>query len=175
MTPKTTLSVALAALTIFAGCGGGTDSSETTSAQTSSSRGANNQGAKQGSTSLNASFVNKASAICVAAKERASQEFEEYIASNVIPSSGPGMTDKAKDVVDSVLAPVYELQIKRIEEIEVPQDDRIEVNAILDAMREGVERAKQQPLQFIRHGTAFSQSSKLATEYGLSACATGGA
>jgi hypothetical protein len=85
------------------------------------------------------------------------------------------MIAKAQDVIRSVFEPVYELQIEKISKLGAPRGDRSEVTAILTAIQEGIERAKQEPLQFIRHASSFDHASRLATAYGLSACGTGNA
>jgi hypothetical protein len=161
----------LALLALVAGCGGGSkDESHATAEQ------APNTGeiTTHGKPLSRVEFIKQASAICEAAKERASEEFSTYIRQNTIPTSGPGMVAKAADVVNTVFGPDYELQIEKISGLGAPQGDKQRVDAILTAMQQGVERARQQPLQFIRHNTALNQASKLAAAYGLNACSSGG-
>lgn len=120
-----------------------------------------------------AAFIKQASAICLAAKERASEEFEIYLRENKVPPSGPGMVAKAQDVVDSVFGPVYELQVKKIRALGAPRADVAQVGEILTAMQRGVEKAKEEPLEFMRKGTSLNQASRLAEDYGLTACSNG--
>ncbi|HEY6550365.1 MAG TPA: hypothetical protein VIY71_04105 [Solirubrobacterales bacterium] len=162
------LGVAVGCLLIIAGCG---DSSSDSSQATGGGNNATTRVDPDVHPSK-AEFVKQASAICVATKERASEEFATYIQKNTSPTSGPGVVAKATDAVNTVFSPVYQLQVERISALGAPQGDEQQINAILTAMQQGIERAKQQPLQFLRRNTALSQASKLAKAYGLPACST---
>src|SRR4051794_18250168 len=93
-------------------------------------------------------FIKKADAICLATRERASKEFQIYLTKNKVPSAGPGMVAKAHDVVDTILAPALELQAKKISSLGAPRKDVTQIDEILVAMKQSVERMKEQPLQF---------------------------
>jgi hypothetical protein len=118
-------------------------------------------------------FLKRANAICFAAHERTSKEFGEYISTNTIPSSGPGMIAKAEDVIATVFRPAYELQIEMIGKLGSPRGDRQQVETILTAMQDGIDQAGQEPLEFIRHESSFDHASRLAIAYGLGACGNG--
>jgi hypothetical protein len=155
-------------LAVAAGCGGG-DGSGSESKSVGDKSTVNTH---TGSLSKK-EFIRKAGAICLAAHERSAAEFAKYVNDHEVPTSGPGLIAKATDVVAKVFVPVYELQIEKINALGAPKGDLPQVNTMLTAMQQGIERAKQHPLQFIRRPTAFSRASKLATAYGLSACGTG--
>jgi hypothetical protein len=152
--------VLIACLVFVGGCGGG-----------GSSAGAEVEAHAEAITK--AEFVKQASLICLAAKERASEEFEIYLSQNKVPSAGPGMIAKANEVVDEIFGPVFELQVEKIRAIGAPADDVAQVSELLTAMQQGAEEAKEEPLQFIRKGTALNHASRLAEAYGLKACSNG--
>lgn len=161
----------LAVFLLFAfavGCGDSNDSAP----ESNASGGESAITAHPGSLSK-AEFTKKASAICAAAHERSAAEFSKYVNENDVPASGPGLVAKASDVVAKVFVPVYELQIEKINALGAPKGDLQQVTTLLTAMQQGIERAKQHPLQFIRRSTAFGRASKLATAYGLPACGSG--
>lgn len=160
------VALSLLALT-FGGCGGsdnGDSGAATTATPTVDS---------EAKPLTKAEFIKRASEFCEAAAERSSAEFGRYVKENAIPPSGPGMIAKAADAVETVFVPAYEKLIETISELGAPKGDEERINAILAAMQEGVYRAKQHPLQYIRHATAFNHASKLAIEYGLPACSNG--
>jgi len=160
--------VALLYLAVVAGCGGGGPNP-----QTEVTHNSEGELTTRATAISKGKFVKEADAICEAARERASEEFQKYLKKNVVPSSGPGMLAKAHDVVNTVFVPVVELQVKKISDLGAPRKDVVQVNEILAAMQQGIERAKEQPLQFIRKETAMNQASKLAEAYGLDACGNG--
>jgi hypothetical protein len=155
---------------MLGGCGEGGSNS-----QTDAANGENGDVTTHAAAITKAVFIKKADAICLAAKERASEEFQIYLRKNKVPSAGPGMVAKAHDVVDTILAPAFELQVEKISGLGAPPKDVTQVNEILVAMEQSVERMKEQPLQFIQKGTALNRVSRLAKGYGLTACASGAA
>jgi hypothetical protein len=158
-------------LALAAGCG-----SNSGNASNSTTVGGESTVAATHTGSLSkAEFTKKASAICVAAHERSAEEFAKYSSENNVPSSGPGLLAKASDVVAKIFVPVYELQIEKISALGAPGGDLQQVNSLLIAMQQGIEGAREHPLQFIRRSTAFNRASKLATAYGLPACGNGNA
>jgi len=150
--------LALVAMVFAVGCGSG--DSQTTS--TTSSQ-ANAELSK-------VEFVQRASTICKAAQERTTEEFGKYINENRIPTSGPGVTEKAADAFRIVFRPAIEKEIEVLGELEPPKSDQQSVNAILKAMNQGLEEAEKDPLEFIRTSSALTHASRLATAYGLPAC-----
>ncbi len=158
----------LLCLALMAGCGGSDNDSQTNTAEANG-----NEVTAHAAPVTKAEFVKQASAICLAAKERASEEFSIYLEKNNVPSSGPGMAAKAQDVVNTVFGPVFELQVKKIRGLGAPREDVVEVSEILTAMQQGVERAKEEPLEFMQKETAMNQASKLVEAYGLPDCSNG--
>jgi len=120
-----------------------------------------------------AEFVKRASAICTETKERSAAGYREYSQENAVPSSGPGLAAKAAELIETVFVPIYGRQVEEIGALGVPKGDEKEVNAILAAMRKGIEGARKEPLAFIRGAASLNRASKLAVAYGLPACGNG--
>lgn len=147
----------LAAVAFASGCGGS---------------GADSQTASSGTTAelSKAEFVNRASTVCKAAQERTTEEFGKYVHENRIPTSGPGVEEKAVDAFRIVFRPAIEKEIEVLRELEPPKSDQQQVDAILTAMQQGLEKAEENPLQFIQTSSTLIPASRLATAYGLPAC-----
>jgi hypothetical protein len=71
-----------------------------------------------------------------------------------------------------VLLPSVEDQVSKIRALGAPKGDEDQVNAILDAADEGVQKGKQDPLSLTKEGSAgpFDKANKLANAYGLKTC-----
>jgi hypothetical protein len=162
------LIAAMVALLFTAGCGSNGDS------QGSSPDGGGGSGeisVKTGSLSK-ADFVKQASAICEATSEKSRNGFVAYSQENKVPTSGPGLAAKASDFVNSVFAPIFQEQIDQITSLGAPSGDEEQVSALVNAMQQGLDDGKQQPLALINGGPFLDEAAKLATAYGLPACST---
>lgn len=154
---RAALLIALFLLTVAAaGCGGSNDEGQTTSL-------------------TKAQFIKQANAICLQTKERSVTAFREYSQTHAVPSSGPGLAAKAADLIENIFIPIYDEQIEKIGALEAPSGDEEKVDAILAAMREGIEGARREPLPFIRESAALNHASQLAVAYGLPECSNGSA
>lgn len=138
------LIVALVALSLAAGCGGDDDPSPT-----------------------KAEFTKQANAICKATVEEVQDGFAKLIQTSV-PKSQENTVASA--FVDSTVAPAFQGQIDEIRALGAPEGDEQQVEAILVAMEDGLETSQEEPLVFIRTGSAFQQAQAKARAYGLSAC-----
>lgn len=154
----------LSLLLALGGCGG---SDQTTAEATTAG------GEPQGQPLSKAEFVKRGNEICADTKERTTIAYREYSRENTVPSSGPGLVAKAADLIDSAFVPIYEKQIAEISALGAPKGDEETVDAILSAMRQGLEGAKKQPLAFIRRAASLNHASKLAVAYGLTDCSNG--
>lgn len=151
-----------------AGCGGGGDSQESAS---QGEAGGGEITVQSGSLSK-ADFIKRASAICVATSEKSRNGFIAYSQENNVPASGPGLAAKASDFVNTVFAPVFQEQIDKITSLGAPNGDEEQVSALVNAMQQGLEEGKQQPLLLIKGDPFLNRASKMAVAYGLPACAT---
>jgi hypothetical protein len=117
-------------------------------------------------------FIEKADAIC----EKGNEEVQDGVEA-VIKRYGqreysePLLVAKAPELVETVLAPSFESQIDEIRDLGAPKGDEAEVGAILTAMSDVIEDAKERPKDFARSGEPFAKAARLAQSYGLEACA----
>ncbi len=142
----------LAAALIWAGCGGGGDSTEVTASSISK-----------------ADFVKEADAACKKGEEAVQADFKTFLKENK-NIQNPTETDYA-GLVETVLVSNIEQEVEDIRALGAPSGDVDEVEAMLVAREEGIEEAEAQPKKAVQGNPAgFTKAGKLAQEYGLKVC-----
>lgn len=117
-----------------------------------------------------AEFIKQADAICKTAHERVLDGYAEFIQRNDVPASGPGLEEKAAELMDSVVIPAYADEVDEISSLGAPRGDEQKVSAILEAVQRDLAKGEQQPL-YATNGTGFlGKASDLAEAYGFSVC-----
>jgi hypothetical protein len=143
---------ALAVALPVAGCGGGGGGESS-----------------NGPTISKAAFVKKADAICKGSIERIEKSFVAYLR-----KSGGGIhPGKAaeEELVGKVLVPSVKREVKELRALGAPSGDEARVDAIVEALEEGVETAESDPKAVTNSSeVVFGIASRLAKEYGLEAC-----
>jgi hypothetical protein len=114
-----------------------------------------------------AEFTRQANAICKSTVEDVQAGFSKLIQTSVPKSQENSV---ASAFIDSVVAPAFQGQIDEIRALGAPEGDKQQVEAILVSMEEGLDTSREEPLVFIRTGSAFKQAQAKARAYGLSAC-----
>ena len=152
--PIALIAVVIAAAMLVAGCGGGGDSS--------------------GSGSISKEeFIAKADAICKKSNKQMEAEIFKYLRQNRVKGSlrKPSVEDNEK-FIEAVLIPNLEREIKELKALGVPSGDEEKVDAMISALEEGLETAKNEP-ETVAAGSSdiiFGIASRLAGEYGLETC-----
>jgi len=159
----TAASAVFAIVVLVVGCGGG-DNSESASGADSTT-----PPVQQGSLST-ASFLKKANAICKQATTQSQVGYVHYAERNRVPTSGPGLTAKAADFVNTIFTPIYQGQIDKLRALGAPAGDEATVTSIVGAMERGLAQSKAHPLEFIRSAPFFSEAAKLSVAYGMTDC-----
>ena len=110
-------------------------------------------------------FLQKGNAICA----KGNQELDQ--AANEVFSAGQQPTpEQVTTFVNEDLLPNVEGQISDLRDLGIPEGDEDQVNAILDAADEGVEKTKADPASGFEGADPFAEANKLARDYGLVAC-----
>jgi hypothetical protein len=133
----------LAAL-VFAGCGGG---DETTSLS-------------------KAEFVKQANAICKEAEQERLNLFKQVTAS-VSPDASKKVRDKALHEI--IVAP-YEGAAEEIESLGAPSGDEATIEALVEAMEASLRKVEKNPRLIASSTVQFAESNKMANDYGLTNC-----
>jgi hypothetical protein len=141
------------AIAIVAGCGGGGDS--TTGSDSSSL--------------TEAEFIKQADAICEKGDKESSKEVEAFVEENNVDTNKP-TTKQQEEVITEVVAPNVQGQVEQISELGAPSGDEKKIEAMVDAVEEGVEEIEADPKKLIEGNNPLGKGSKLAKEYGLKSC-----
>lgn len=150
-----TVAVAAALLALgAAGCGGGDETSTDTT---------------QGTPLSKADFIAQADEICAAGSRDLEQAQQERFG-DTAPSDAEGVAFVEEDLI-----PTLEQEANSIDELGPPDEDIDQVNAIVDALRSGIEELESDPQALIDGDTtAFEEANELANEYGLEVCGENG-
>lgn len=143
---------ALAALAIIvAGCGGGSDSTESTSSLTK------------------AEFVKKGNAICAKGNEEIEEGFEKFGKEHGFSKEKEPSQAELEEAVETVVIPSVSNEVESIRALGPPDE---EAEAVLDAAEGALEKGEEDPKQFLKEESSgpFAKANKLAREYGLTKC-----
>jgi len=143
-----TMVIALA----MAGCGGGSDSSSATTGSISK-----------------AAFIKKADAVCQKGTERMQRAILVFLKQHK-DVKRPNKAQSEK-LVGTAIVPSVKTEIKELKALEVPEGDEEHVDAIINALEEGLETAETNPEAVVGSSDAvFGISGRLAGEYGATVC-----
>jgi hypothetical protein len=150
------LAIAAAALPA-AGCGGGGDDGAGAANGSTATDGADR------ATGAKGEFVEAANAACFQRRKQMRQEF------NALARNASETPSAVESLIERVIAPGLEAEVREIRALEPPPAETRQIEAILAAIQETVDQAQADPVEFTKHGP-FSEVTKLANEYGLTAC-----
>jgi hypothetical protein len=173
---KLILGSVLVGVALFVGCGGGDPSGGTTSGDGSTTTsgatttGANggqqgSSGSKGASKPLTKSeFTTRTSEICIQVPPSYQSKLKE------LEKKEGKKLSKAESNLKAAIPPL-ETTISSMEELVPPQGDEETVEAILDALKAGVQTLEEEPLSKLSGAESpFAKFQKLAKEYGLATC-----
>ncbi len=149
--------LAVAGALVVGGCGGGDDGEEITTSSLS-----------------RAEFIAKADAICDKGQRQVERNFGDYAKKTdlqITQITKKPTKEQVNELVGTVLIPAIEQEITQIRALGAPAGDEDKIEAMLEAMEDGIETAKDLPQTVLEQtGVAFGISSRLAKEYGLTTC-----
>jgi hypothetical protein len=142
---------ALAVVLIVAGCGGGSGDEKTASISKTE-------------------FVRKANALCTKGEEKLHSDFVAF--SNEKNNNPTPSRAEYEEFINRVISPNLKREIAELQALGTPQGDEAQVEALLAAVEEGLQNAEEKPeLVTVGNSELFAKAIKLATAYGLAACA----
>ena len=153
------LAALLAGLLLAAGCGGSSGSSgdEIT--------------VETGSLSK-AKFIAKADAICEGARTEFLQKYTSFVEAHKAD-----LGDKQKEeallgeMLETILGPNLEGQIKQISHLGAPKDYAPQVEAFLSALQQRIDEAQGNPVELTATATPFKKAEDAARKAGMNGCA----
>ncbi len=125
-----------------------------------------------GTTALTkAEFISQADAICKKGDNEIQSEFETFEKENGLKEGEEPSKAQKVEVAETIVTPNIKGQSEALRALAAPSGDEDEISAMLDALDEGVEEAEADPaVLFSAKTTPFKPASKIAKEYGLTAC-----
>jgi hypothetical protein len=114
-----------------------------------------------------AEFAKQGNAAC---KEHKAEQQELFkTVSNSIKPSEVTKADQER-LISEVLIPPYEKSIESLQDLQAPEGDEKEVEAIIKAMESSVDKVEANPLVALRTTLQFAGANSLAAKYGLTDC-----
>ena len=129
-----TLAVAL----IVGGCGSSSDDGEVTE-----------------SSITKAEFVKQAEAACEKGEKQVETSFNTYLKENKDALEQEATKAQFADVLETVLVPAIEQEIEDIREIGSPSGEVDQIQAIIDALEEGLEKSQADPRVGVQETVVF--------------------
>jgi hypothetical protein len=148
------LATVLAAGSIAAGCGGGSDTTTTTTAGVSGVSGATGVA---GTTIPKDEWISKADDICQQGNE-------------ALNKAQQGFQGSEADYATQVLVPNVQTQLDGINALPPPDQDAEQANQLLDDAQQAVDKIKSDPSSA---NTAFDDVNQEAKDFGLKVCGQG--
>jgi len=114
-------------------------------------------------------FIAKADAICKKSNVRMAAGFSKRLkdARSLVKPQSPQL----EKLVGEVMVPNLEREIRELRALGIPSGDSERIEAMLEALDEGVETAERNPKAVVASSDAvFGIAARLAGEYGLEVC-----
>lgn len=145
------LALALATGLIAAGCGDDDD-----------------DGGDGGEALTKQEFITEADQICSDGNAEIEAAAEQTFGQSDQP---PSATEQEQFAADTVI-PNIQSQVDQIGDLAPPEGDEDQIQAILDAAREGLDAGEEEPSLFTEQGgqDPLAEASRLARDYGLTVC-----
>jgi hypothetical protein len=120
-----------------------------------------------------AEFVAKANAICTKGNAQTQTATAAYVKKLGLGANAKPTNAQVAKVADAVLIPGAQAEIDAIKALGAPSGDQQTVNTILAAVQQAVDKVKRNPALVNTNPKLFAAANKLASAYGLTACAAG--
>lgn len=176
------LIAALAAATLLAACGdngatpdqGGSDSAPASSdaGLADSDSESSSPATPENKTIAKAEFVRKANAICdVTVARITKQAFPEI--EKASKGSAEEQASVEAELAETIVAPALRDQLEQIAALGTPPGDADQIEVIFEAIEKIGAEAEKASEEVVKRGGAFSDSSRVAENYGLTSCPYG--
>jgi len=148
--PIALLAGVLAVALVAAGCGGGSSAPLT-----------------------KAELIKEGNAVCSNGSEQIKTEAAEFLKENHINRREVLGTAQYRELTETVVTPTLQQETEEIRALGAPNGEEKEVNALLDALEQGIKNAEKYPNDIFKRAEALAEANKKANEYGLKECGKG--
>lgn len=121
-----------------------------------------------------AEFIEKADAICEAARTEFLAKYTKFLEAHKSVVNGgdkEGQEALLGEILESILAPNIEGQVTQISKLGAPKDFAPEVEKFLNALEERMSKAQDNPQGFTTTPTPFVQAENIARQATMNGCA----
>jgi hypothetical protein len=118
-----------------------------------------------------AEFLKQGNAICANGNKEINEGFEAFFKkSNLKKNEQPSKAQK-EEAAETILIPAITKDVESIRALGAPEGEEEQVEEILDAAEEAIEKLESEPAAAIEESNqAFVKVNKLSREYGLTVC-----
>jgi hypothetical protein len=106
-----------------------------------------------------AEFIEKADAICTQARNRIKKE-----------SAAVTKEAQGAEVSEKIVLPNVQIQAEELRDLEPPEADEDQIEAMLDRLEAGVEKGRQEPESLLSADSPLIKANEMAEKYGLKVC-----
>lgn len=117
-----------------------------------------------------AQFVEKADAICKAARAEFAAQYTRFVEQHRSETSKAQQDAALKELIESVLTPNFENEIKQISELGAPKDYAPEVASFLNALQKKLDEGQKNPAELTATPYPFKKAEDVATAAGMKVC-----
>jgi hypothetical protein len=114
-------------------------------------------------------FTKQANSICERSNKERRAEFKALSAPKPNPDESWTEPEMAKVIEQFFVGPYGEM-IDELEALGAPAGAEEQVDALLQAMEEGLEKTEDDPIGAMNNSALFKEVNELATKYGLTGC-----
>lgn len=116
-------------------------------------------------------YIKKADAVCKQANIRIEDGWEDFVKGRGgDPNKAFEEEGAEDDFATTVVLPGKQWQVDHMAELEAPEEDQKEVEAILAAYQEGIDVGEEDPSKVTSSQGVFKYAAKTAEDYGLREC-----
>jgi hypothetical protein len=162
-----TLAAALAIVVLVAGCGGGSDSSDSTAADTG---GADTSDAPALS---KAEFIKQGDEICAETGQKLQEGITDFSSENGLDEGEPS-EEQAEELVTEVILPLIQEQAEEIDALGAPKGEEAEVEEIVAGLEEAVDEGLEDPSIATGSDNPFADVDQRSQDFGFNVCGASG-
>ncbi len=160
----TMIVAALAIVVLVAGCGGGSDSGDSSAADTSSPE------KSTGPALTKAEFIKQGDEICTTTEAEVAAEVLIYSEDNGFDEAEGPTEEQEEGLVTEVVLPGFQALAGELAELGPPEGEEAQVEEIIDGIEEVVADGEADPGSVIGTDDPFADINEKATEFGFKVC-----
>lgn len=161
-----TILAALAIAAIVAGCGGGSDSGDSTAADSEAGGSAGNNAPALSK----AEFIKKGDAICAKVGGELAKGIADFMGGIGLEETEEPSEEQQEELVAEVILPLFQSQAEQLGALGAPEGEEEQVAEIVEGTEEAVAEAEDDPSGAISGDNPLQGVNEKAQEFGFNVC-----